>query len=402
MIRSRTRIPMSRINADILLIGAGIAGGAMACALRGRGYRIVVVEKSDQLLDTARGDHLQPGVVELLDQWGLLESFFARGGEKRHGSNYCTADGELLLAAELDDLPLPHPYYLYINHDVMGEVFRDVAAASPDITLLRPVRAWKFHQAPGRNLTTLDATLGNGERITVETAIVIGADGRASKVREAAGFETTEYRYENPMVAMFAPHTHEDPRNEVVVYIGDSGMTFRIPRNGGQWKIGLPIAKKDSAFWARSSAAQRREILARRAPALGELETEFAGFYPVKMINTDRWCKRNVALIGDACHTMHPARGQGMNVAIRNIGKLLGYLPAAGEIHNLPLVCERLRAYDAEQKPQMDPVLNDNHQRALQIDRMDNASAMASIPYFRAIQADPDRHWDYKMESAGY
>ncbi|HIG35614.1 MAG TPA: FAD-dependent oxidoreductase, partial [Gammaproteobacteria bacterium] len=54
------------INTDILIIGGGVAGSALACGLRRKGYRVVLIEKSNKPQDTARGDHLQPYVCEIL------------------------------------------------------------------------------------------------------------------------------------------------------------------------------------------------------------------------------------------------------------------------------------------------------------------------------------------------
>ncbi|HIF18871.1 MAG TPA: FAD-dependent oxidoreductase, partial [Gammaproteobacteria bacterium] len=74
------------IETDVLIIGAGVAGSAMACNLTGKGYKVTLLEKSDKPQDTARGDHIQPYVCDILNQWGVLNSFFEAGAKKRSGS----------------------------------------------------------------------------------------------------------------------------------------------------------------------------------------------------------------------------------------------------------------------------------------------------------------------------
>ena len=49
-----------RIETDVLIIGGGVAGSAMAACLTDKGYKVVLVEKSEKPQDTARGDHIQP------------------------------------------------------------------------------------------------------------------------------------------------------------------------------------------------------------------------------------------------------------------------------------------------------------------------------------------------------
>ena len=56
-----------RIETDVLIIGGGVAGSAMASSLANKGYRVTLLEKSEKPQDTARGDHLQPYVCEILN-----------------------------------------------------------------------------------------------------------------------------------------------------------------------------------------------------------------------------------------------------------------------------------------------------------------------------------------------
>ncbi len=63
---------MADINTDILIIGGGVAGSAAACALSKKGYEVLLLEKSEKPQDTARGDHLQPAVCEILGKWNVL------------------------------------------------------------------------------------------------------------------------------------------------------------------------------------------------------------------------------------------------------------------------------------------------------------------------------------------
>lgn len=84
------------LQTDVLIIGGGIAGPAVAAALRGRGLKTLLIERSAEPADTARGDHLQPRVCEVLDKWGVLPELFKAGAEKRLGSKWLSSAGDLL------------------------------------------------------------------------------------------------------------------------------------------------------------------------------------------------------------------------------------------------------------------------------------------------------------------
>ena len=75
------------LECDLAIVGGGIAGPALAAALADSGYRIILIERNADSLDTARGDHLQPLTCEWLARWDVLDLMFARGAERRSVAN---------------------------------------------------------------------------------------------------------------------------------------------------------------------------------------------------------------------------------------------------------------------------------------------------------------------------
>ena len=396
------------LEPDILIAGAGIAGATIAAGLRGRGYSVVQVEASDQPLDTARGDHLGPRVVDTLDDWNLLDAFFAAGAEKRLGAKWVTPEGELIFHSAMDDLPLPHPYYIVLNHDLIATTPLEVALndSEYDYTLFHPVAAknYKTSSDAGGGISTLHLTTPEGEDLTIKPRLTIGCDGRTSRVRAACGFQIAKsYDYERLFVVLFGPRGElQDPRNEITSYMSLKGGISRIPRMNGQWKIGMAIDKEDVIKWKNTTQQERKHLLAERAPVLEAMDTEVAGFYPVIRRETDHWVRGTTVLIGDACHTVHPARGQGMNFGIRCAARLFTYLPEPKDMAYAKLVAKQLAAYERDVKPLTDVQLDDNHQRGLVMDCQGPERMAAEIPELKAILQDPDAHFRYRMTMAGY
>ena len=396
------------LSPDILIAGAGIAGATVAAGLRGRGYSVVQLEASEQPLDSARGDHLGPRVVETLADWNILDAFFAAGAEKRLGAKWLTADGDLVMHSSIDDLPLPYPYYVVLNHDLIATTALDLARQDPayEYTLFRP--------APARDITTGAAAQGGvtevliktpeGEQVSIQPRMTIACDGRSSRIRAACDIEIAQtYDYEKPFVVLFGPRGEvQDQRNEINSYLSLTGGVSRIPRMGGQWKIGLSINKDEIGRWKSSTQDDRRALIADRAPALEALETEVAGFYPVIRRETARWVKGTTVLLGDACHTIHPARGQGMNFCIRNAARLFEFLPEPREMLDAALVAGRLAEYEAAVKPAVDVHFAENHEYGLTMDAAGPERARAEIPALRAIAENPEASFRYRMTMAGY
>ena len=389
------------LQADLLIAGGGIAGGALACALRGRGYRVVVVESRTGTLDTARGDHLQCATVELLARWGVAAELLARGAEQRLGADFFTHDGEHLLQNRYDALPIPNPYYLIYHHDLLGELLLELAAADPGTTVLRPAVARRFRMVGGE-IRGVDLELAGGRRVAVEAHVVVGADGAGSAVRGALEIGVESYAYRHPLVILFAPAPEPNPRKHVAAYMGPRGMAFVIPRMGERVKVGLPVGKDEIGFWRRASADELRARIAERAPALDIPGAELAGFYPVRMGHAERWVVGTTVLLGDACHAIHPILGQGLNLGIREAALLADLLPPPDRIGDRAVARAALTAYEVARKPSTDVLLARNHGFAQLVDAFTPESTEQFVAAIRAVAADPVAAARFIRDTTGY
>lgn len=389
------------IETDVLIVGAGIAGSAMAACLRGKPWRVTLVERSDRPLDTARGDHLQPYTAELFDRWGMLDAFWESGARKRMGTLWQTGDGETALDGAVDVLPIPHPYYIYLDHEKIGETFLGLARQNPQFELLRPASPKSFEKS-GDGLDAIDVRLGDGELVRIEARLIVGADGRGSVVREGAGIAADSYDYDNPLAIAFAPRLADDPRRDLIAYIGDFGIVTVIPRSGGLLKVGIPADKPTVNFWKKASSSELGAWFAERVPSLEGLEPSQPAFYPVRMVTPRSWVSGNVVLVGDACHSMHPARGQGMNVGLRCIDHLMDGLNGLKDIGDRDAVAEVLRQYDVSIGTGVRKMLAVNHQQGLAMDSLDPEQMAGFVGMLRGVSADPDKLFAMRMDAAGY
>jgi len=397
---------MQVIDTDILIVGGGIAGSALACALRDAGYRIVLVDQRREPLDTARGDHLQPCNVELFARWGVLEKFFSRGAGKRVGHEFRTASGEPLLAATYDELPVPYPYFLVFNHDLIAELFLEIAAENPNFIRLQPVVARNFEIGED-GVSALSVELPDGVKAVIKPHLVVGADGTNSTVRATLRFTADEHQYIHPMVAMFGPRPAAlKPLDYFFRYSSSTGMLVIQQRMNSFIKVTLPVGAEGIAWWKKSTKQNRTDVLRRRAEVLEEFDSEIAGFYPVKMIHTHEYARGNVVLIGDAAHSIHPARGQGLNMGIYSLANLIRHLPQPKDISKPDKVKASLQQYQNVQKPLFDQLIAKNHESALNMDSTAEGEVegiiMQQDERLRLVHNDPNLRRQHLLDSTGY
>ncbi len=389
-------MPMSEQHADIAIVGGGVAGPALAAALAGSGRRIVLIERSADWPDTARGDHLQPVSCERLARWGLLDDFFTAGAERRLGSRYLDPDGELVLHAPVDELDIPYPFYLYLDHERITQQLLAGAGRNPGFALLKPATA-KLLRDGERFALEVD----DGVRRRLSARLIVAADGRQSSLRRAAGLAAELHRYQNPLLLLFAPRTFADPRNEVRVYFAPHAIISVIPRCGNQWKIGWPVVSDELPAWRQAGEAELGERLAALVPEMAGIRPRLAGIYPVAMVRAPRWHSGNLVLLGDACHAMHPGRSQGMNIAIRAAEHLADLVGVDGVLDDDERLGAALDAHEAL-AAELAPRLADNHARGLEMDRLDPAAVAGLRQTLARIAADPARRRAYCRTAAGY
>ena len=387
-------------SADVLIVGGGIAGTALAARLAPLGWSIVLVERSAGVIDTARGDHLQPYTVELLDRWGILQRFMTDGAEKRKGTVWKSVDGEVLLDGAVDGLGIPHPYYLYLNHERISEVFLSVAAENPGFRLLRPASFQTLVSADDAPKAILRGA--DKQTITINAGMIVGADGRQSRVRSAASIECERYDYENPFAIVFAKPSQLDPRHDLIAYACDCGSVLVVPRTGGGWKLGVPVPRSDLKFWHKATAEEILEWFGSRLPDIQFTEPSQASFYPVQRVSALQWVKKNVVVIGDACHAMHPARGQGINIALRCVDQLTSALKTCGDTPDRHSLCQSARDYESRTAPKIRVIEEENHRQGMLMDDAGTMPVSAVEHFLRSIAGDPERLMVFRLELAGY
>lgn len=310
---------MTEINCDVAIVGAAVAGGSLAAALRGSGLSVVIVEAQPKIPVINRGDQLAPPIVAYLDSIGLLPYFEARGAERVHHWRAYGPEGELLAEVDLRDiLDPPYDYIMTLPHPEIHGSFMDAAADSDEVTVVRGARVTELIRSDAGRVVGLRAKQGDTE-LTVTAGVVAGCDGLRSSVREMAGITTDiQYYDEFPMItATRHPDQEGDVNWEAWTPRGFLGV---YPISKTYVRCPVQAESGELTRWRQIGFDRVKEELAEKFPWFEQMQIIDEGLHVYKSSrhNADSYVADGVVLVGEAAHTTPPFYGFGMAMAIRD------------------------------------------------------------------------------------
>jgi 2-octaprenyl-6-methoxyphenol hydroxylase len=311
---------MTDKEANAIVVGAGPAGLTAAIALAVGGIATVLVGKRPVAGDNRTTALLAGSVTALatLGVWPLCAEYAAPLKSMR----LIDDTGRLWRAPEVkfdaEEIGLEAFGYNIENRNLLAALAQRAAA----LGLLRWVEdEVREVQTETRSLVV---NLRDGE--SLQASLAIGADGRRSLCREAAGIAMREQSY--PQVALTLSLAHSRPHREI-------STEFHTP-NGPFTLVPLP-GKRSSLVWVLDAAdadalialdddALSGEVERASHSILGKIAVEPGrGRFALSRALADRFAHRRIALIGEAAHVIPPIGAQGLNLGLRDatcIGEL--------------------------------------------------------------------------------
>jgi 2-octaprenyl-6-methoxyphenol hydroxylase len=321
---------------DIVIAGGGSAGLTLAAALAdalGAGVRIAVADRRPfrATAGDVRASAVAAGSKRLLEVLGMWSAV--------------ADDAQAVSAVDITDSALEDAFrpvlvsydntveagaepatWIVENERLHGAIL-DGAARRTGVTLVGGAAAESYTAAD--NAAAL--TLADGRVLTAP--LVVAADGRASRLRAAAGIGVVGWQY--PQVGIVTTVAHEKPhRGRAVQHFLPSGPFAILPLKGNRSCItwteeeqeGRRIAALDDAGFAA-------EVEKRFGFRLGDIALAGArGLWPLEMHLARALAATRLALIGDAAHVVHPIAGQGLNLGLRDVAALTEVIADAARL----------------------------------------------------------------------
>lgn len=377
----------------VLVAGAGIGGLVAALSLLARGIDCDVYEQAPELKEVGAGLWLSTNGTRVLAELGLKPALDAAAIECTERRIRHWKSGQAWWLYRKDSAPSANtPYVLLRAH--LHRILMDAVERLKPGAIHLDSRVSGFSQDAGG--VTLEHANG-----TARGDVLVGADGLHSKIREVA-FGPMQGRFTNALawrglVPMERLSAHQ--RGPFVnTWVGPTAHVTVYPVRWRDTELLTFSGQVERGDWTLESWSERGSV--------EECLNDFKGWHQdvIEMIaNVDslhkwglfvrdalpRWSVGRVTLLGDACHSMVPYLGQGVNMAIEDAAVLSRCL-AAG-----PDAAEALRRYEAARRERTAKVARGSADMQATFHHPDLAEEATAVPYI-------ERQWSPAASKARF
>ncbi|KAA6187342.1 2-octaprenyl-6-methoxyphenyl hydroxylase [Thiohalocapsa marina] len=313
---------------DLVIVGGGLVGSSLACALRHSGLRVGVVEAvaanapshpsyDERVLALSLGSRRIFGGIGL---WDAMRAD-AEPIRQVHVSERGQFGFARLAADEEGVEALGYVTPARSIGQALEACLRD---ATDTVEVMRPARLVGLRQQPdGWNI---EISVAGSSRL-LRTALLVAADGGDSALRRRLGLAVHEQAYGYD--AIITTVTPGRPRPGVAFErFTDSGPLAMLPMTGGRWSVVWTARDSDTAgLLALDDTAFLQALQQRFGHRLGRLARPGRRIaYPLRLLLAKQLTGPRLALIGNAAHTLHPVAGQGFNLGLRDVAELADLL----------------------------------------------------------------------------
>jgi 2-octaprenylphenol hydroxylase len=320
---------MSR-DTDVLVVGAGMVGATLACALADAGLGVAVVEHAlPQPFDPGadvdlRVSAISPGSRHVFEALGAWPGMVERRISPYRAMRVWDAEGPGEIQFHADDLGLLELGHI-IENRVVQLALLDRLREHDNLALHAPAVVAGLEP----DAEAVRVTLEDGQILSAP--LVVGADGASSRVRSLAHIPVRVHDYEQ-IAVVATVRTAEHHRETAWQRFLPSGPLAFLPLADGRCSIVWSVTRGEGeVLLSLEDAVFAQELELAFGNALGAIESvgPRAGF-PLRRSTAQSYLAERIALIGDAAHTIHPLAGQGANLGISDAAALAEVIVEAG------------------------------------------------------------------------
>jgi 2-polyprenyl-6-methoxyphenol hydroxylase-like FAD-dependent oxidoreductase len=308
---------------DLVIVGGGLAGSALAAAMAPTGTRVLIVERDAVFRDRVRGEGMLPWGVAEARQLGIYDRLLERCAHQTRFLTMPDSNRDLVATTPA------RAGMLDFHHPEMQQCLLDLATES-GADLLRPAEV--VDVTPGDPPSVTIRSEGSTRQLT--SRLVIGADGRNSRVRAMCNFDVER----DPDWVTVAGTLYRDMRMpddavQMVINPNDQRLSIVFPIGAGRFRAYAAYLAAAHPTLSGVRDADRFIEMSLTAGASPDWFRDAVCVGPLASFNApDCWAphpyRDDVVLIGDAAAASDPVWGSGLSLTLRDARVLRDHLLA--------------------------------------------------------------------------
>lgn len=314
---------------DVIIVGAGMVGATLACALGENNFRVALVDTHKPAMSWPQeGYDLRVSaltqatqkILETLHVWPRMQAERLSPFRDMH---VWDVGGEGVLhfdSAELGEATLGH----IVENRVTLKALHEQLTQWESVQLIIEVQATRLEIERAGACLTLD----NGE--VLHAPLIVAADGSRSWVRQQRGISVRGWDYDQTALVTYVKTSKSHQETAWQRFLATGPLAF-LPLTEGYssivWSTSPEQAEQLKAMPEEHFAI---ELQAAFEDQLGTItEVGPRATFPLRFFETNAYVESRVALMGDAAHTIHPLAGQGVNLGMADAASLAEVLSSA-------------------------------------------------------------------------
>ncbi|HEX8621277.1 MAG TPA: FAD-dependent oxidoreductase [Allosphingosinicella sp.] len=305
------------MDSDLCIVGGGPAGMVAGLLFARAGVPVTVLEKHGDFLRDFRGDTVHPSTLRIFSELGLLERLLERPHDKVRDISGLIA-GRHLALADFTHFDSRWNFIAMMPQWDFLDFVAEEARAYPHFTLVQNAEATGLVEE-GRVVGV--RYVSGGDERSIRARLTIAADGRTSRLREAAGLPVRDLGA--PMDVFWFRVPKERAEGNQTTGVFASGRIMALIDRGDYWQCAY-VFPKGMADEVRAGGIETfRDEVAALGPILRDRIDAVRSWDDVKLLSVsldrlERWHRPGLLVIGDAAHAMSPVGGVGINVAVQD------------------------------------------------------------------------------------